>query len=293
MSAIIDGSAIASQIEQEIHAEISVLETRKPCLAVIQVGEHPPSQIYVKRKIQASAKAGIHSLKHHLSVDTPEDELLTLIAHLNNDSNVDGILVQLPLPAHMDPFKINLALDPSKDIDGFHPMNVGKMLIGEKTGFFSCTPLGIKVLLERSRVNVEGKHVIVLGRSNIVGKPIAAMLMQNSPGCNATVTVVHSRSRNVDELCSQGDILIAAIGQPRFVKKNMVKEGAVVIDVGINKIENKEKPRGYDLVGDVDFENVKEKSSLITPVPGGIGPMTIAMLLSNTLLSYKRRFHLS
>ena len=286
---IIDGKAIAAQIEQEIKEKVRHYKTRKPCLAVILVGSHPASLIYVKRKTEACERVGILSLKKEFPATLKEDELIQEIEKLNRDPRVDGILIQLPLPPHMNPTRIMQCIDPAKDIDGFHPINIGKLLVGETDGFVPCTPLGIKVLLERSGIETAGKHALVLGRSNIVGKPMAALLMQSKSGGNATVTIAHSQTKDLKNLCRQADILIAAIGQPRYIKADMVKEGAVVIDVGINKIDNPEKKVGYQIVGDVDFENVEKKCSFITPVPGGVGPMTIAMLLSNTLTSFERR----
>ncbi len=286
---LIDGKEIAQQIELEVKEKVSRYTKRKPCLAVILVGSHPASLIYVKRKTEACAKAGILSLGKEFSPSLTEAELIQEIEKLNQNPEVDGILVQLPLPSHINPTKITECVDPSKDIDGFHPINVGKLLIGETDGFISCTPLGIKVLLQRSGIDAGGKHVLIIGRSNIVGKPMAALLMQSQPGGNATVTVAHSKTQDIKKLCLQADIIIAAIGQPKFIKADMVKDGAVVIDVGINKIDNPEKKSGYEIVGDVDFDNVVKKCSFITPVPGGVGPMTIAMLLSNTLTSFERR----
>lgn len=285
---IIDGKKIADEIQKELKARISHLKGRKPALAVILVGEHPPSQIYVDRKAEACKEIGMHSIKRLLPSSISEQELLDEVEKLNRDPHVDGILVQLPLPQHINPTKIIRAISPDKDVDGFHPTNVGKMLIGDTDGFFPCTPLGIKELLDRSKIEVAGKHVVVLGRSNIVGKPMAAMLMQSMPGGNATVTIVHKQSTNIAPLCLMADILIVAIGQPRFLTADFVKEGAVVIDVGINKIANPKKKSGYEIVGDVDFEHVKAKCSYITPVPKGVGPMTIAMLLSNTMQAYEK-----
>ena len=289
LMAIIDGKAIAEEIQEEIRARVHAVKGRKPCLAVLLVGEHAPSHIYVKRKVQACAHAGILSQLEHLPDTVKEEEILAAISKLNEDPDVDGILVQLPLPPHVNPYKINLHIHPDKDVDGFHPINMGKLLLGEEDGFIPCTPLGIKVVLERKKVDLTGLQAVILGRSNIVGKPMAALLIQNKSGGNATVTIAHRHTRNIEALCSQADLIIAAIGQPHFLKAHMVKEGAIVIDVGINKIEDPDTPTGYRLVGDVDFENVKEKCALITPVPGGIGPMTIAMLLSNTWQSYSKR----
>lgn len=279
---IIDGKAIASKIQEEITLELSGIKTRKPCLAMVLVGEHPPSKIYVNRKMQACEQVGMLSLRPHFPDTISEADLLKEIEKLNKDPKVDGILVQLPLPAHINPMNVIRKISPDKDVDGLHPINAGKLLLGDSSGFVPCTPLGIKVLLERTKINVSGQHVVIIGRSNLVGKPMAALLMQNAPGANASVTILHSHSKNSSEICREADILIVAIGKPHFVNEKMVKKGAVVIDVGINKLENK-------IVGDVDFEAVKNKASYITPVPGGVGPMTIAMLLSNTLKSYKQK----
>lgn len=287
---IIDGKAIADQIQQEIKSEISQLikRHRAPCLAVILVGEHSPSKIYVSRKTQACASVGMTFIKKELPATISEKELLAEIDSLNNNPNVDGILVQLPLPPHVNPLKITEHINPEKDVDGFHPYNVGKLLIGEPHGFLPCTPLGIKLLLDRTGIEVASKHVLVIGRSNIVGKPMAAILMQSTPGGNATVTIAHRHTRNIKDLCLAADIIIVAIGQPKFITANMINPGTVIIDVGINKIVSTNS-KGYEIVGDVDFENVKDKCSYITPVPGGVGPMTIAMLLKNTLESYLRK----
>ncbi len=291
---IIDGKKIADEIQQEIKHSLQQFKTaRPPCLAVVLVGDHPPSQIYVNRKTQACEAVGIHSMKCELPASISEEELLAKVENLNENPNVDGILVQLPLPSHINPMRITHCIDPDKDVDGFHPYNVGKMLIGEMNGFLPCTPLGVKVLIERSGIDISGKHALVIGRSNIVGKPMAALLMQPTPGGNATVTIAHRYTTNLKNLCQVADIIIVAIGQPKFITADMVKEGAVVIDVGINKIADSSKKSGYQIVGDVDFANVAPKCSYITPVPGGVGPMTIAMLLHNTLLSYQKRMHFS
>lgn len=279
---IINGTHIAQEIEQNLKKAITTLRGRPPCCAFVLVGNHPASMTYVRMKKKKCQEVGILSKDIELSDTVSEEELIREIRLLNEDDAVDGILVQLPLPLHIHSQKILEAIDPKKDVDGFHPMNMGKLLLGDSSGFFSCTPYGITLLLQRAGIEVKGKHVVIIGRSNIVGKPLAALLMQKREGSNATVTVLHSASENLEEICKSADILIAAIGSPKFVKKEMVKEGAVVIDVGINKSEGK-------LVGDVDFENVAPKCSAISPVPGGVGPMTIATLLSNTLLSYQRR----
>jgi methylenetetrahydrofolate dehydrogenase (NADP+) / methenyltetrahydrofolate cyclohydrolase len=286
---IIDGLAIANQIQAELKMAIKALKTRKPCLAVIMVGSHPPSQIYVTRKTQACESIGMISIKRELNHDTSEAEILREVKALNENPLVDGILVQLPLPPHISPFKIMEAILPSKDVDGFHPLNVGKMMIGETDGFYPCTPLGIKTLIERVGIELTGQHALVIGRSNIVGKPMAVMLMQSSIGGNATVTIANRHTKDIKSLCLSADLIIVAIGQPKFIKADMIRNGAAIIDVGINKIDNPTHPKGYQIVGDVDFENVKDKCSFITPVPKGVGPMTIAMLLSNTMLSYQRR----
>ncbi len=286
---LIEGKRIAAEIQQEIKAAIAQIQGRKPCLAVIQLGDHPPSQIYVSRKIQACSEVGIISIRKALPSTISENELFQIVDELNADPNVDGILVQLPLPPHINSVKITQRISPDKDVDGFHPLNVGRMLIGETDVFMPCTPLGIKTLLDRYGIEVAGRHVVVIGRSNIVGKPIAAMLMQSMPGGNATVTIAHSQSKDLKSLTRQADILIVAVGQPKLIRADMVKPGAVIIDVGINRIDNPEKPNGYQIVGDVDFDNVKDLCSYITPVPGGVGPMTIAMLLKNTLDSYMKR----
>jgi methylenetetrahydrofolate dehydrogenase (NADP+)/methenyltetrahydrofolate cyclohydrolase len=290
---IINGKKIAQEIEEEIKATLLNIHGRPPCLAVIIVGDHPASQIYVQRKTQACKNVGILSLKIHLPSSLSEQELLDKIHALNLNSTVDGILVQLPLPPHINPSLVNLAILPEKDVDGFHPFNVGKMLMGETDGFFPCTPLGIRALLARSQIEVAGRHVLIAGRSNIVGKPMAAMLMQNNPEGNATVTIAHSKTKKIDSLTSQADIIILAMGQPLFLKADMIKEGVTVIDVGINKINDLSRPAGYRLVGDADFDHIKDKCAYITPVPGGVGPMTIAMLLSNTLKSYSKRLDLN
>ncbi len=277
---ILQGKEVAKHIHTELKEAIRPLK-KPPGLAVILVGDNPSSQTYINMKRRACEKVGIRSFFHHLPDSTPEKELLELVKALNFDAEVDGILVQLPLPDHIDPVNVIEALDPKKDVDGFHPVNLGKVIAGLEDGFIPCTPLGIKKLLEHYSIDVAGKHVVIAGRSAIVGKPLAALLMQNAPGCNATVTVVHSRTQNIKELTRQADVLIAAVGIPKFIKADMVKEGAVVIDVGITRKEG-------HLVGDVDFENVEKKCKAITPVPGGVGPMTVAMLLQNTWLSYQR-----
>ncbi|MBS4169149.1 bifunctional methylenetetrahydrofolate dehydrogenase/methenyltetrahydrofolate cyclohydrolase FolD [Parachlamydia sp. AcF125] len=283
---IIDGAKIAAKIQQELFDSIKHLHGRPPSLHVVIVGHHPPSEIYVKRKTEACSRIGILSHTHRFSAEITENELLAHLQKLNAEAAVDGILVQLPLPAHIHSGRITQAVAPDKDVDGFHMINLGKLLIGDPSGFIPCTPLGIQTLLTRSSIEISGKHVVIIGRSQIVGKPMATLLMQNTPQANATVTVAHSQTKNLKSICQTADILIAAIGQPRFVTEDMVKEGCVVIDVGINRVAAPHLPKGYEIVGDVDFQNVQQKCAFITPVPGGVGPMTIAMLLSNTYKSY-------
>ncbi len=287
---LIDGKKVANEIQNEIHHIISSYSTsRPPCLVVILVGVHPASIVYVNHKTKACQAVGILSIKKEFAETISEEALLEQITLLNQDPTVDGILVQLPLPDHINPHTITHCIASEKDVDGFHPFNVGKMLIGDTTGFLPCTPLGIRTLLEYYKIQTSGKHIIIVGRSNIVGKPAAALFLQNHPFGNATVTIAHSHTKNLTELCLQADIIIMAIGKPRFLTQDMVKEGAVVIDVGMNQILDATTKTGLRLVGDVDFQNVAPKCAYITPVPGGVGPMTIAMLLKNTLVSYQRR----
>ncbi|NLI73501.1 MAG: bifunctional methylenetetrahydrofolate dehydrogenase/methenyltetrahydrofolate cyclohydrolase FolD [Euryarchaeota archaeon] len=283
---IIRGNEIAEQIKEELRIDIAQLIEKgiTPGLAVILVGEDPASQSYVRMKGKACEELGIFSQTIIRPADTSEEDLLDLIDSLNMDQRIHGILVQLPLPDHIDENKVILRIDPSKDVDGFHPINVGKMLIGEP-GFLPCTPHGIQEMLVRSGNDPEGKHVVVVGRSNIVGKPVAAILVQKKKGANATVTIAHSRTRDLASITRTADILVAAMGSPKFITSDMVKEGAVVIDVGSNRIADPSSNRGYRWAGDVDFEDVKEKVSAITPVPGGVGPMTIIMLMKNTVIS--------
>jgi len=286
---LIDGKAIAAAMRAELQSEIDALKARgvTPGLAVILVGDDPASASYVRAKEKACANLGIASFDHRLPAETPQAELLDLIARCNADPNVHGILVQLPLPKHIDEQAVLLAIDPSKDVDGFHPVNVGRMVTGRPC-FLPCTPHGIIQLLIRSGVTIEGAEVVVVGRSNIVGKPIANMLIQKSPTGNATVTVCHTRTRDLAAHVRRADIVIAAAGQPNTITADMVKDGAVVIDVGVNRVDDASQPRGYRLVGDVDFEAVRQKARLITPVPGGVGPMTITMLLYNTVGSARQ-----
>src|SRR3954452_8605746 len=285
MAKLIDGRAVAEKVYAELRGEIAELKARgiTPGLAVVLVGDDPASRAYVRSKDKMCRELGLHSVKLELPAETTQEELLARVAELNRDPAIHGILVQSPPPKQIDEAAIVRALDPAKDVDGFHPMNVAKLAVGEESGFVPCTPLGCQRLLVESGVQIEGAHVVVLGRSMIVGKPVALLLMQKARNANATVTVVHSRSRNLPEITRSADIVIAAIGQAHFVNAEHVREGAVVIDVGINRVDDANSPRGYRLVGDVAFDEVEAKASAITPVPGGVGPMTIAMLMSNTV----------
>ena len=279
---IISGPEVSEEIYGELRQRIEKLKSQGtvPGLAVVLVGDDPASQVYVRNKGRKCEELGMRSETIILPKETTEKELLDRIDALNKDPAIHGFLVQLPLPKHIDEDKVIEAIDPSKDVDGFHPENVGRMLIG-KSGFLPATPAGVQQMLARSGVETAGKHVVVVGRSNIVGKPMAALLVQR--GADATVTVVHSRTRDLASITRQADILIVAIGKPRFVTADMVKDGAVVIDVGTNRIDDPTHPKGSRLVGDVDFDNVKDKVSAITPVPGGVGPMTICMLMANAV----------
>lgn len=278
MAKIIDGKHISQEIKDELKQEVAALKAsgRECALAVIQVGNDPASSVYVRNKKKACEYIGIRSLSYELDENTSEDELLALIDKLNADPSVHGILCQLPLPKHMDEDKVIKRISPEKDVDGFHPQNVGALVIGQQ-GFVSCTPAGIIQLLKRSNIQMEGKHCVVIGRSNIVGKPMALLMLRE----NATVTICHSRTRNLKELCKEADILIVAIGKPQFITVDYVKEGAVVIDVGIHRDENNK------LCGDVKYDEVEPVASAITPVPGGVGPMTIAMLMHNCVEAMK------
>lgn len=285
--AIIDGKAIAESIRADVAQKVATLKNKgiTPCLAVILVGQNPASVSYVTGKKKALAEAGMLDKSVDLPEDTSEEKLISIIQELNADKNVHGILVQLPLPKHIDEDKVIMAIDPSKDVDGFHPVNVGNLMIG-RPGFLPCTPHGILVLLEKTGINTNGAKAVVMGRSNIVGKPVAMLLTRKE--YNATVTICHTGTKNVGEVTKQADIIIAAVGRPNTVTADMVKPGAVVIDVGVNRIPDSTKKSGFRLVGDVDFENVKDIASFITPVPKGVGPMTIAMLMVNTLEAAER-----
>ena len=282
---LIDGRAIARQLQEEVAHRILALKTRgvQPGLAFVRVGEDPASKVYVGRKEKACCELNIFSETHVLPQATGETELLALVARLNSDSRFHGILVQAPLPPHIRAPVVYSSVLPHKDVDGFHPINVGKLMLGDATGFVPCTPAGIRELLVRSGVTIEAAEVVVLGRGNIVGKPMAAMLCQKEKHANATVTICHSSTRDIHRHCRQADILIAAIGVAEFVKADMVKPGAVVVDVGVNRVNDRAAKGGSRLVGDVDFARVQPIAGKITPNPGGVGPMTIAMLMQNTV----------
>lgn len=279
---IIDGFEIARQVREDVAKKTAELKAKgiTPCLAVVLVGEDPASVSYVTGKEKALLEVGMSDRSIRLNEKTTEKELLDVIHSLNSDASVHGILVQLPLPKHIDEAKVLLAIKPEKDVDGFHPISVGNMLIGRKS-FLPCTPHGVLVLLKTMGIQTSGAHAVVVGRSNIVGKPVAVLLARKE--CNATVTICHTGTKDLASMTKQADILIAAAGKPNTITADMVKEGAVVIDVGVNRIPDSSKKSGFRLVGDVDFDAVKEKTSFITPVPRGVGPMTIAMLMQNTL----------
>lgn len=283
MANIIDGKAISMDIKNEVKEDAAALKAKgiEPCLAVILVGENPASQVYVRNKKKACEYCGIKSLSYELSAETTEEELLSLIDELNNNKECNGILVQLPLPKHIDENKVLLRILPEKDVDGFHPYNVGLLSIG-KADLKACTPAGCIELIKRSGVDITGKNCVVVGRSNIVGKPVGMLLLAE----NGTVTTCHSKTKDIKAVCQEADIIVAAVGIPKFVKGDMVKEGVVVIDVGINRMDNGK------LCGDVDFDEVEKKASYITPVPGGVGPMTIAMLMNNCIVACKKQNNL-
>lgn len=287
---IIDGKQVASDVRSDVAKKVSELKEKgiNPCLAVILVGENPASVSYVTGKQKALAEVGMVDRSVHLPEDTSEEDLLKLIDELNKDDSVHGILVQLPLPKHINEDKVIMAISPDKDVDGFHPVSVGNLMIG-RPGFLPCTPHGIIVLLQRAGIETKGKHAVVIGRSNIVGKPVSILLARKDVNC--TVTMCHTGTVNMAEITKQADILVVASGHPHTLTKDMVKPGAVIIDVGVNRIPDATKKKGFRLIGDCDFEDLKEKASYITPVPGGVGPMTIAMLMQNTLESAERRLN--
>jgi methylenetetrahydrofolate dehydrogenase (NADP+)/methenyltetrahydrofolate cyclohydrolase len=284
---LIDGNAIAESIIDELTREVSALPGKKPVVAFIRVGDDPASVSYVRKKEKTAERIGIGSRLQLFPEDVSKEELFAQIDALNADPDVNGILIQAPLPRHLDETETFNRVDPAKDVDGFNTVNIGKLCQEDASGFVACTPAGIVKLIEHSGIETEGKHVVVLGRSQIVGKPAALLMMRKAVPGNATVTVCHSRTRNLAEITQQADILIAAIGRPNFVTGDMVKDGVAVIDVGINRVDDASKKTGYRLVGDVAFEAVAAKASHITPVPGGVGPMTVAMLMHNTLRAFK------
>ena len=286
---IIDGNRIAADIVAELKAEVAALKGRRPCLALVRVGDDPASVSYVRKKEQTAAEIGVEGRVILLPVTTSQEELFSLIDQLNADPAVDGILVQSPLPSHVDEVAVFRRVAPEKDVDGFHTLNLGKVAQEDPTGFVACTPAGIMELLARSGVDLKGKHVVVLGRSLIVGKPVALLALQKRTGANGTVTVCHSATRDLPAITRLADVLIAAIGKPEFVTADMVKPGAVVIDVGINRVPDPSRKTGYRLTGDVAFQAVAPLCSRITPVPGGVGPMTVAMLMKNTVKARRLR----
>lgn len=280
---LIDGKEVAAKVRASLQQEIEELKAagNTPGLAVVLVGDDPASQVYVGAKVKACAELGLYSQKWTLPADATQEELVKLIHQLNADERIHGILVQSPPPAHIDEETVILNIDPRKDVDGFHPTNVAKLVLEDEEGFVPCTPLGCMELLKAYGIETAGKHAVVIGRSMIVGKPMAHLLVAKN--ANATVTIAHSRTKDLPALCRTADVIVAAVGRPEMVTADYVKEGAVVLDVGINRIPDASRPRGYRIVGDVDFESVKDKCSYITPVPGGVGPMTIAMLMANTV----------
>ncbi len=286
----IDGAAIAAKVLEETKLRSEALRERgiRPGLAVVLVGDDPASRAYVRSKDKKAADLGFHSVKKELPASTTQAELLAIVTELNHDPEVHGILVQSPPPPHINEEEIVHAIDPRKDVDGFHPVNVGKLAMDDPTGFVPCTPMGCIRLLQDAGIETSGRKAVIVGRSMLVGKPMALLLMRKGPGGDATVTVAHSRSKDLAAITREADIVIAAIGRPHFLGSEHIREGAVVIDVGINRLDDPTSPKGYRLVGDVDYEAVAERCAAITPVPGGVGPMTIAMLMSNTVTAAER-----
>jgi len=291
MARILSGKELATKMRQEMQLELTKLKdehTLVPALSVILVGDDPGSISYVKGKEKACAEVGINVKKYKFDADYPEASLLNLISDLNQDPTVHGILVQLPLPKHINEEKVLFAIDPEKDVDGFHPVNVGRLMIGAPA-YIPGTPHGIQQLLLRNNISISGKHVVIVGRSNIVGKPLALLLVQKKPGANATITICHTGTKNMADFTRLADILVVAAGRAHTVNAEMIKDGAVVIDVGVNRVEDSTKKSGYRLIGDVEFDEVSAKASAISPVPGGVGPMTITMLLHNVIHAAKRQ----
>lgn len=290
---LIDGKLLSNQIKEEIAKDVAEMKEngqKTPHLAAVLIGASPASQFYVNSKVKSCDQVGFKSSLITRDADVTEEEVLQIVHDLNNNPDVDGFIVQLPLPKHIDELKITLAIDPKKDVDGFHPVNVGRMSLGLPS-YLPATPYGILQMLERYKIETSGKHCVVVGRSNIVGTPMSILMSRKAKVGNATVTITHSRTQNLADIVRQADIVIAAIGIPNFVTADMIKEGAVIIDVGINRVEDATKKRGYRIVGDVDFENVAPKSSFITPVPGGVGLMTVTSLMMNTLLAAKKEIY--
>lgn len=288
MAKIISGTELSASMREEIAAEAAAFREQTgqpPGLVAVRVGDDAASEVYVRMKARAADRAGFYSRQIALPTETTQDELLGVVDGLNGDPRVHGILVQLPLPSHIDNAAIVRAVDPAKDVDGFHPINVGRLAIGDPDVLAPCTPAGVLEMLLRSGYDPEGKRVVVVGRSNLVGRPLALLLLRHGPGGNATVTVAHSRTRDLGEVTGQAEILVAAVGRPGLITRDMVRPGAVVIDVGVNRVDDAQSERGYRLVGDVNFDAVSEVAEAISPVPGGVGPMTITMLLKNTLLA--------
>jgi methylenetetrahydrofolate dehydrogenase (NADP+)/methenyltetrahydrofolate cyclohydrolase len=288
---LLDGKATSEQLKAEIAEKVAAIKAvngKVPHLAAVIVGDDGGSHTYVNNKVRTCEQLGFDSTLIALPGETTEAELLQKVDELNNNDDIDGFIVQVPLPAHIDEDKVTEAINPEKDVDGFHPENLGRMMLGLPT-YISATPNGILELLKRNNITTSGKHCVVVGRSNIVGTPMSILMSRNAETGNCTVTMVHSRTQNMREICASADILIVAIGKPEFVKADMVKQGAVVIDVGTTRVPDASKPKGFALKGDVDFDNVKDKCSFITPVPGGVGPMTIASLMQNTLLAVERK----
>ena len=286
---VLSGEAVSREMRAEMAEEVARLREKevRPGLGVVLVGDNPASISYIKGKRRACERIGIHTVEHNLSAGAREEEVVEVVSALNAEKTINGILVQVPLPGQLDEGTILTAVDPSKDVDGLHPVNLGRLLRGEE-GFLPCTPHGIQQMLLRSRIEIDGAHVVIVGRSTLVGRPLANILLRKSPGANATVTVCHTGTRDVAKLTRQADIIVVAAGRPNTLTPDMVAEGSVVVDVGVNRVSDPSRKRGYRLIGDVDFEGVSRKAGAITPVPGGVGPMTITMLLRNTISSARR-----